>query len=248
MARARLVVAESDLADRREHVASDREDRHRAFRPVGDERERASAIDRHARRPFAGLQLRRDLGGRGLEVDHCELVVGDDLLRIGRIDLRRPRHECKALVARDRHARRRTDNAGRDGNLGDHFGRCSADIDDGDGVGWRIGRHRIDAINKNSFSVVGGERQLSARAACCRHQRGERNCAHQRHMAMHELLPLPGSLYMASTPSTRSPPIYQCGRPKAAGRGHPARDRGARYAITARPPPAAAAPWRCAPP
>ena len=87
MAWARFVIAQTDLADRRERIAGNGKDGDRSLRPVGDQRERSSAIDRHARGALPRLQLRRDLGRRGLEIDDREFVVGDRFLRIGRIDL-----------------------------------------------------------------------------------------------------------------------------------------------------------------
>src|SRR5262249_61451857 len=71
------------------------------------------AVEGPPRGPLPRLQLRRDLGRRGLEVDHRELVVGHGLLRIGRIDLGCPGDERETLVARNRYARRWADNAGR---------------------------------------------------------------------------------------------------------------------------------------
>src|SRR5262249_45384982 len=76
VARARFVVAQIDLADRRERMAGDGKDRDRSLRAVGDQREGPGAIDRHARGTLPRLQLRRDLGRRGLKIDHRELVVG----------------------------------------------------------------------------------------------------------------------------------------------------------------------------
>src|SRR5262245_2583442 len=100
-----LSITQIDLADRCERIAGDGKDRDRSLRAVGDQREGPGAIDRHARGTLPRLQLRRDLGRRGLEIDHRELVVGDRLLRIGRIDLGCAGDEREALVARDRYAR-----------------------------------------------------------------------------------------------------------------------------------------------
>ena len=101
----------------------------------------------------------------------------------------------ETLVARDRYARRRTDNAGRSRNLGDDLGRRRIEIDDRDGIRRRTGRHRIYAVDENGFPVIGGKRKLAAGSRRQQHQHGERKRAHPTHMAMHEnLLPLRGSL------------------------------------------------------
>src|SRR5262249_52053657 len=73
------------------------------------------------------------------------LVVGDGLLRIGRIDLGCPGDERETLVARNRYARRWADNAGRGWDLGDDLGWRRAEIDDRDRIRRRIRRHRIYA-------------------------------------------------------------------------------------------------------
>src|SRR5262245_66601816 len=87
MAWARFVIAQIDLADRCERIAGDGKDGDRSLRPVGDQRERSGAIDRHARGALPRLQLGRDLGRRGLEIDDRKLVVEDRLLRIGGVKL-----------------------------------------------------------------------------------------------------------------------------------------------------------------
>src|SRR5438034_5291536 len=70
MARTRFGIAQIDLADRRERIASNGKDRDRPFRPVGDQRQRSGAIDRYARRTLAGLQLRRDRKSTRLNSSH----------------------------------------------------------------------------------------------------------------------------------------------------------------------------------
>src|SRR5262249_40732913 len=157
-----FVVAQIDFTDRRERIAGDGKDGDRSLRPVGDQREGPGAIDRHACGTPPRLQLRRHLGRGGLEIDHRELVVGGRFLRIGRIDLGSPGDERETLVARDRYAQRRADNAGRGRDLGDDLGRRRIEIDHRDGIRGRIGWHRIYAVDENGLPVIGRERKLAA--------------------------------------------------------------------------------------
>ena len=65
-------------------------------------------------------------------------------------------------MARPRPAHRdaggRADHAGRRLDLADDLGRRHADVDDGDGVGRRVGRHGVDAVDQHGLVVVGGDR------------------------------------------------------------------------------------------
>ena len=162
MGRSGLVVAQTDLAHRRECMAGDGKHRDRSLRAVGDQCQRSGAIDRHAGGALARLQLRRDPGRRSLEIDHRELVVGDGLLRIGRIDFGCPGDERETLIARNRHAGRWADHAGRGRDLGEDLGWRRIEINDGDGIGWRIRRHRIYAVDENGFPVIGGQLDINA--------------------------------------------------------------------------------------
>ena len=115
------------LPSGRHRLALDGEHRHRALGAVGDERERALAVDRDARpAPAPASSVAMTAGRRGLEVDDRHAVVRHLLGRIGGIDLHRRGDEGEALVGRDGDAERRPHHARGHGDLGDHPRRRSA--------------------------------------------------------------------------------------------------------------------------
>src|SRR6266403_1487461 len=190
MAWARFLIPQIDLSDRRERRASNGKHGHRSFRAVRDQRQCPGAIDRYARGAFARLQLRRDFGRRGFEIDDRQLVVGHRFLRIARIDLGCAGHQREALIARDRYTQGRPDDARRSLELSEHLRWDGTEIDDGHCIRRRVGRYRIYAVDKDGLAVVGGNGKLPAGAGGYRDQRGERKRAESSHMAIHENLPL----------------------------------------------------------
>lgn len=99
-----------------------------------------------------------------LEIDDGELVVGHGLLRIARIDLGCAGHQREALIARERYAQGRPDDARRRLKFGEDFRWRRTEIDDGHRIRRRVRRHRIHAVDEDGLSVVCGKCKLPARA------------------------------------------------------------------------------------
>ena len=70
--------------------------------PVGDERERARTVDRHAGGPVTRAKRRQHSRWRRLQIDNGQLVIGHRLRPVRRVDPRRRGDEREGLVGRDR--------------------------------------------------------------------------------------------------------------------------------------------------
>ncbi len=164
LARPRLVVPQPHHARGRHRLAVDGEHRHGALGAVGHQRERALPVDRHARRAHPRLERRDHRRRRRAEIHHADAIVGNGLGGVGRILLGRRGHEGEALVRRDRHAHRRADHAAGHRDLRDHLRWRHAEIDDGHGVGRRVGDDLDHPVVENDLVVVRRDRPLGRRA------------------------------------------------------------------------------------
>src|SRR5262249_495211 len=108
-------------------------------------------------------------------------------------------HQRETLVARERYAPGRPNDARRSLKLGDHLRWRRTEVDDGHRIRRRVGRHRIHAVDEDGLAVIRGKSKLPARARRYRDQRGERQRAEPNHMAMHANLPLGGIVRILRT-------------------------------------------------
>ncbi len=92
-------------------VGGDGEDRDGTIVAIGDQCQRPCTIDRNAGRSEPGLESRDHRRRVSLEVEHRKPVVGNELLRIGRIELHVSADQHDRLVGRNRHVLRRTHHA-----------------------------------------------------------------------------------------------------------------------------------------
>src|SRR6266567_1798382 len=111
-------------------VGGDGEDRDGTIVAIGDQCQRPCTIDRNAGRSEPGLESRDHRRRVSLEVEHRKPVVGNELLRIGRIELLTSTIDSSGAIATfcgGPTTRRRLEFA-------NDLGRRSAEIDECDGV------------------------------------------------------------------------------------------------------------------
>ncbi len=196
MARSRLRISEIDFARRGQRLVGDGEDRDGAVVTVGDERHSAGRIDREAGRCRARLNGRDNSRRLGLQVDDRNPIIGCGLFRIGRVYLDGASDKRETFVAGNRHTLRRADDAGRCFDFADHFRRFDVHVDDRHGVGGRIVRHHIGAVDQDGLVVVRGHGDLRGSSNCKQRQCSQREGKLRRQpmMAFHDVSPARFSL------------------------------------------------------
>jgi hypothetical protein len=111
--------------------------------------------------PSPAVTLLDEFGRRRFQVDHRDAIVGDDLVRVLRVDFARCRNDYVALIRRDPDRGRRADDTGRGLDRGDHFRRILRNINDRYGVRRRVLRRTGDPVDIDRMAVIGGDGEIS---------------------------------------------------------------------------------------